>query len=431
MKYILYLLTILICINSLPAQMLEYNISQMLHGEDVMFYNAEHLGRGGSGLAGGSVAEASYLNPALLSKVKTGFVFNFGSAFNKLTEDRSYPYYDSFVGFNDYGSYSFNSHWYQSFYGSVSYHLQVSGLGGFAIGTGFQPFKNFSYNYVEEVRDPFDTSDKLLGYNSIGLEGVLNEVPLSIAIQPLENLATGIKIGVLSGSIDYTNTVEPKTPEHENAAGREKTNTELDNTPMLFSAGFTFQLNERLTLGAVVNSPYTIKSAYHFKSTFGDSADNKGTNEMDYPLSIAAGLEYKFQNVLAARINVDFEYEFWSRFKDSNIDGLNYYDTFSIRTGIEHNFFDKIPLRAGFYYSKLPQSKDFSRTVITAGSGIQVGELDINFAGGVSSFKYYQDDLFPDSVYGFSDRSDSDRVQLTSYFVRISFNYHWPVDLLN
>ena len=104
MKYILYLLIIILCINSLPAQTLDYNMSRMLHGEDVMFYNAEHLGRGGSGLAGGAAAEALYLNPALLSKTKSGFVFNFGSAFNKLTEDRAYPYYDSFVGFNDFTS---------------------------------------------------------------------------------------------------------------------------------------------------------------------------------------------------------------------------------------------------------------------------------------------------------------------------------------
>ncbi len=431
MKYILYLLLVIFCFNNISAQTLEYNISQMLHGEDVLFYNAEHLGRGGSGLAGGSAAEALYLNPALLSKTKSGFMLNFGSTFNKLTEDRSYPYYDSFVGFNDYGSYSFNSHWYQNFYGSVSYHLPIAGLGDFAIGMGFQPFKNFSYDYVEEVRDPVDASDKLLGYNTITQEGSINEIPLAIAMQPLPQLAAGIKIGVLSGSPDYKKVVEPKAADHLEAAGEDKLNRDLDNTPLFISAGLTYQLTERMSVAAVIKLPYDIKFANHFKSTFGDSSNVKSGSKLQYPLSIAAGLEYRFQNILAARINFDFEYKFWSKFKDSNIDGLNYYDTFSIRTGIEHNFFDKIPLRAGFFFSTLPQSKDFSRTVITVGSGMQLGGLNINFAGGVSSFKYYQEDIFPDSIYGFSNRSDSDRVQLAKYFVRVSLNYHWPVDLLN
>ena len=422
MKYFYYLLILLLSFEYTAAQSNNFNKLQMAYGRDMMFYDARNLALGGSGLAGGSSSAALFLNPALLSKNTPGLYVHFGTALDKLNEDRSYPYYDTFVGFNDYGSYSYNSHWYGSIYGNLSYTLPLPYLGVVSLAAGFQPFKDFRYDYVEEVRDPLDKSDKLLGYNTISQQGLLSETVLAFSVQPIKNLSVGIKTGVLSGSIDSTMMIEPKAAEHLAAAQKNKLGKDLKNTALLFAFGLYYRLNERLSFGGLMRAPYTVKFANSYTTSLNDTQVVKYDQELEYPLSIGAGLEYRFQNILAARINFDFKYEMWSRFKDSRSHRA-FFDTYTINTGIEHIFFDKVPLRAGLLFSTLPQSQDFSRTVITLGTGFKTGNLQIDFAGGISSFKYYQEDLFPDSIYNLDERSDPDRVQLTRFFVRLSLKY--------
>lgn len=424
MKKIYGLLFLLLSITYTAAQSNDFNKLHMIYGEDAVFFNARNLAMGGSGLAGGDAASAPFLNPALLMKNAAGFMLHLGAGFNKLNEDRSYPYYDTFVGFNDYGSFSYNSNWYGSLYGNLSYTFSVAYLGQVSLAAGFQPFKDFRYDYAEEVRDPVDKSDKLLGYNSIKQEGILNEIPLVFALQPGKDLSLGIKAGFLSGSLDSTMAIEPKAAEHLEQARREHLTKELKNLPVLFALGIHYQLTERLALAGTVRSPYSVQFTNQFSTAGSDSSTAKYDRKLQYPFALSAGMEYRFQNILAARINLDFKYEAWSRFKDSRSERV-FFDTYTINTGIEHIFFDKVPLRAGLLFSTLPFSEDFSRTVITIGTGFEQDNLTVDLAGGVSSFKYYQEDIFPDSIYNLDDRSDTDRVQLTRFFVRLSLNYRW------
>jgi len=430
MKYAYFLLLfILFALKPTDSQANNFNFRQMTYGEDILFLNARHLGMGGSGLAGGTPDLALFANPALLGKSKNGIAFSFGTGLNKRVEDRSFPYYDTFVGFNDYGSYSFNAYWYNSFYGMLRYSFPLKAVGQICLAAGYQPFKEFRYDYEEEVRDPVDKSDKLLGYNSIHQKGRLDEIPIAVSVKPLPGFTVGFKAGLLTGSIDSTMIIDPKDAALANIAQTDRRRRTLRKKPLLFSVGLHYQFNNRLFLGAVVRTPYTVEFTNRFTSIKADTMVNQLNRKLEYPLTIGAGLEYRFQNILAARINFDFKYEFWSRFKDSRSPGLNFNDTYTFNAGIEHLFFDKIPLRAGFLYRTLPQSRDFTRSVLSVGSGFRMGALKIDFAGGFSSFLYYQQDLFPDSIYNLSPRSDSDKVQITSYFIRLNLSYFLSEEL--
>lgn len=414
----LFLIAILFISNSF-AQQADFNQTKMRHGQDVSFMSARELGLGGSGIAGGDVFSAVSLNPALLLKGSGLIQFSTGIQLQKNVEDRSFPYYDSFVGYNDYGSYAYNEHWYQGFQGVLSYKL----LQNFSVAAAHLPFKDMRYDYQEEVRDPVDRSDKLLGYNSVVQSGLFYQTSIALAYQPFKDWSIGLQLGLLSGEIDSTMNIDPIPASMQPVAEQQKRSRTLDGTPLLTSLGLHYQHDNRLSLGLNVRLPYEIKMK-QLRSSSEDSLSYSTNQTLSYPARVGAGLNYRFENILAANISFDLVYDFWSSFKD-NLNPTDYNDTYTLHTGVEHLFFDRVPLRVGFLFGTLRESRDFSRTVLSIGSGFEIQNVQLNLAGGISSQEYYQSDYFADSIYGIGDRSDSDRVKTSQYFVRVDLNYTW------
>ncbi len=422
MRIFRYLIFSFLLSGLLFAQRADFNQSKMRYGDAMLFSSARSLGMGGSGIADGNLPGSMALNPALIRKGGGMIRFSGGLALQKITEDRAYPYYDSFVGFNDYGSYAYNSNWYNQFYGQLAVTLPYDFAKRFSVAVGVLPFKDFQYDYREEVHDPVNVSDKLLGYNSIRQTGVLNLAPVTVAYEPIDGLSVGAQVGLLYGSIDSIMTVKPVGIVPAAVETKEQRQKTLDGTPLMTSFGIHYRYDERLGLGLQVRLPYTLdfNTSFTKDSLTAVSSDQSLT----YPMRLGGGLAYRFQNVLEARVSVDFVYDFWSRFEDSQ-QPTDFNDTYTLRFGVEHLFFDQIPLRAGFTFGTLKESRDFTRTVLTVGSGFIFSGVQVNFAGGVSSFQYYQDDIFPENLYGYANRSDSDRVNLNNYFLRIDLNYAW------
>ncbi|MFC2088370.1 hypothetical protein ACFLSX_02125, partial [Calditrichota bacterium] len=146
---------------------------------------------------------------------------------------------------------------------------------------------------------------------------------------------------------------------------------------------------------------------------------------IEYPLSLGFGLNYKFTNVLLARLNVDFEYTLWSETKDNLQPNLNLDDTYKIMVGVEHVFFDKVPFRVGFTYEPLREAREFTKTLLTAGTGMVFENFTVELAGGVSSFTFNQNDMFDNGIYGLESRGQNafDRVETDEFFGIIEINY--------
>jgi len=415
------------------AQNAEFNFSQINYGAFNNYASAKQLALGNSGLAGGDALSALYLNPALATKTTRFLDLNAGVMMNLVEEDRAYPYYDTFGGFTDYGSYFFNKNWYPNYYGAVHIRLSLPYVKKSVLSLGFLPFLDYSYNYLEEVGFP-NTSpeykkDKILGYNSIDNEGSLNLIPVGLSFMPLDQLSVGIQVGVLTGAVDYKKSMVPvkelfSDEEYAEIYSQEEVENALNTTPVVSSLGLNYNLNERLALAMSARLPFTVK--YDQSTTEEGVQDTAFTSDysLTYPMQLGFGLEYRFTNILEARILLDFIYDFWSKFEDSRIASLDYYDTYSLRVGVEHNFFDQVPLRVGFSYSTLRESRDFSKTLLSVGSGVNIKELAVNFALGFSSFQYYQYDMFDDAAYGMLNRgTELDRVQVSEFFGRIDFTY--------
>jgi long-subunit fatty acid transport protein len=429
MKYKHITLFIFFLLGNLFAQQADFNISKMKYGQERQFISARMLGLGGSGVAGGDAFSALYLNPALAGKTQKWLSINGGLIINKSEEDRSFPYYDSFGGFEDYGSFSFNKNWRPALYGNVIIQIPLEFVKDAALAFGYQPFMDFNYNYLEEVRDSESKADKLLGYNIIDHCGSMYLIPAAFSFSPYEKLTVAAQLGALTGSIDSTVTIEPKVDVLSSIDKVEKTEKTLDNVPLVTTLGMHYQVNEQFAAAATVRLPYTIEFENKYSSSLADSLSKQYKQKLTYPMRLSAGIDYRFKNILEARIFIDINYEFWSDFEDDLNPDLDYNDTYSIKTGVEHIFFNKVPFRVGFCYSSLRETKNINRAVLTAGTGLYIKKIRIDFAAGISTLEYYQEDLFAESIYNgnsvfnFVDRTDMDRVKCSEFFARIDINY--------
>lgn len=430
MKYFSLVLLLLLGINSF-AQQLEMNFNRMDYGFENQYLTARSLGLAGAGVAGDDAYASVLINPALTVYSESWLNFNAGLSIYKLEEDRSYPYYDNFGGFVDYGSYVFNKYWYSQFYGVISSRLPFKSLMGLSIATGFIPFQSFDYDYLEEVRSN-DYGDALLAYNHLTSKGVLNAVPFDIAFTPFNGkligkqvtLAIGAGIKVLTGSVELNEKIEVKRAELLDTARELTYEREIDNVPIIPQVGIQIKYGDRFSAASSLRFPYDLefKNKVYLANTLADTSmivDQK----LSYPMRLSFGTEYRFQNILEARIFTDFIYTFWEDFEDDQKEDVSFDDTYNIRAGIEHIFFNKVPFRVGFDYGILRESKDYSQALLSAGTGLIVNNVKVDMAVGISSLTYKQQDMYPNENYGYENATDADQVKWNHLYARIDVNY--------
>ena len=430
MKYYGLILMFIFCTNSF-AQQLEMNFSRINYGYENQYITARSLGLAGAGVAGDDASASIFLNPALAVYSKSWLNLNTGLSVYKLEEDGSFPYYDNFGGFVDYGSYVYNKYWYSQFYSVLTSRLPFDNLLGLSIATGFVPFQSFDYDYLEEVRSDY-YGDALLAYNQISSDGVLNAIPFNIAFKPVDKLlsdskisiAIGAGVKILTGSINQLKKVETKTASLSGLDYENKNKRDLDNLPVIPSAGIRIKIGDRFSFGSALRLPYDIKfiNKIYETNALKDTAYTVD-QKLSYPMKLSLGTEYRFQNILEARIFTDFIYTFWENFKDSETEDLNFDNTYDVRAGIEHIFFNKVPFRVGFDYGTLRESKNYSRAVLSAGTGIIMNNLQLDMAVGISSLVYRQADMFDNADYGMDSVTDADRVRWNHLYIRMDVNY--------
>jgi len=425
-------LLLIIFTSSLLAQNVSLNISKMNYGNQTLFQNARSLGMGGSGIADGSSSSDFLLNPALGALSQSDISVVARGHLNKYQEDRSFPYYDSFGGFVDYGSYVFNENWYNDYSGSINYMLPEDLAEGFdiSIAIAVNPFMDFNYDYIEEVRSS-NFGDAILAYNKIQSEGVLQNLSFNAATKLLDQLAFGLQLGIISGEINQSEKINPVDSDIENIRGNWINNINLNSNPLRFDLGLFYQPTEFLSLGSRISLPYTLEFQNDFSIEYYDTTNTfsktSGTipQEIEYPLSFGFGLNYKFTNILLARLNFDFEYTFWSDIRDDLNPGLRFDDTYRFKVGVEHIFMDKVPFRLGFNYAPLRENKNITQTIFTAGTGMVFDDFKVELSGGISSLIFNQIDMYDNALYGEVSRGEEalDRVESDSFYGMIEINY--------
>ena len=446
-KFFTLFVTVMFCyMTTVQAQNL--TDSQIQYGRMMGPVDARSLALGASGIAGGHAIHGARLNPALLTRMDNELEGYASAMIIRYEEDRAYPYYDNFGGFVDFGSYVYNSAWYGDFALAVNFNLTpFTGLKTVAgISTG--PFIGFDYDYVEEVRTTGFT-DEILAYNKIQSEGGWREYALSAGLEFLKDWSLGLKLGILGGAVNQLAEIHPVNNGLRDVAQLETGDITLETNTVTAEIGMQCQVDPHLGLAAVVRFPYTLETDHTYRLQTNDPGlprildpdryqdpgltggasdyDSVGSTEairkVEYPMRLGAGLEYRFKNVLEARISADFEYVFWSKMKDSWRRQLIMNDVYIIKLGVEHIFFDKMPFRVGFNYQPLKENNNYTRSIFTMGIGLIFDTYQIDFAAGFENLTSNQPDLFHDGLYPpLSDRTESiDRVKTSNFYGMIEF----------
>lgn len=387
-------------------------------GEDWQFPDARTLGLAGAGSVSNTTVAALMLNPAALANHPAGLEITLSPALRNLEERRSFPIFDRFGDINQYGIYVINDNWNSLLQGGVQYHFgatPIPYLKALAIGV-FNEIDQ-RYNYEEDVRQN-EFPDDPLALNLIKFQGRLTRYSLGAAFRVLENWSLGVQGGILSGNLEQTTAVSfvgGSSKDYSRSSSRS-----LKNTPLVLSLGTTFQANPRLSVGGYLRLPYTVDYDVVESATGAALQSGSYRESHEYPYQLTLGLEYRSQQILQARLNVDLVYEWWSAVeyeRDGQALNPDYEDVFKIKTGIEHIFFNQIPFRVGVQYRTFFRDRRNTRLLFSAGSGFKGRSWEVSAAGGFSRLDYPYPDLFDDRLYG-GDRSKSliDNVAETYFF---------------
>ncbi len=388
-------------------------------GQYWRFPDARTLGLAGAGSISNPTSTSLSLNPAGLSKNEAKLVLQLTGAVIKLEERRSYPIYNRIDDVIEQGIYVVNNNWHPFLQGDLLMGLNIEAFPYLkTVAVGMHNELNQDYMYKEEVRENI-FGDSLLAFNEIEYDGKLNRYNLGAGFDAGMGFHLGFQIGVLQGDLQKDSSITFFQEGDDVNFSRLR---DLDNMPIVASLGGIYDIDERVSVGSHMQLPYSVD--YTFTDNLSQQA---GKESIKYPMQLTGGFEYRAQQILQARLNIDFTYEWWSqtqyKFESGNgsIIRENLDDAIAIKVGIEHIFHNKIPFQVGLQYRTSYLDRTQSRTLITAGTGFMGNNWQVDAAGGFSNLNYRFPDLFDDARYG-GDRSNSptDQVEETFFFGRVT-----------
>ena len=97
-----------------------------------------------------------------------------------------------------------------------------------------------------------------------------------------------------------------------------------------------------------------------------------------------------------------------------------------VRAGIEHVFYNGMPVRFGFRWAPSPTDQDVATTAFTFGAGLRVGapRADLAFEGGSRKYRFAA--LFDDAAFGGTSRTQKDTVEENTSSMFGTLTYDLP-----
>ncbi|MBL0061496.1 MAG: hypothetical protein IPP40_08445 [bacterium] len=379
-------------------------------------FSPRSLGLGHTFLTNQMGSAALMGNPATLADQTSRWNLGFNADVSRIKETRSYPFYDAFDGVLGYNNYALNDHVYSKLDGGAAYRLKQDKLESMVVSVGTYSAYQFGYKYHEEVRNRFTSGgvqDLILGQNILEVEGDLRAYSLGAAAAE-GKMALGFSLSFLSGDWGYVNGVYFASPDSLDLVNR--VDYTPDGTPADLNFGGTYDINPRVRVGARALFP-TGDLKYKFTSieSVGDTTSRfEGTSTVKYPSHLAVGVQYRPQNEFRPQVYFETEMHTFSEVSDD----LN--DVLEFRAGAEQQIVPGTPARFGLVYSTSPTDRDRASALFTAGIGFILRNMRADFGLEFGEMNYASDDLFPQALYGETNRDDRDRVETAVFRGMIS-----------
>jgi hypothetical protein len=233
------------------------------------------------------------------------------------------------------------------------------------------------FDLAQETTIKFSETDQIKEVS----EGGINAISPSVGLRVNDVFSVGVTFNLLGGNQKY---------EYMDAVLGDEVMQDVDFTGFNIDIGVLAKLSPQFTLGAKVTLPYSLD--YEFNEYVDNGVDlqplNSETFTYEFPVTYSIGAAFRASDNLI--LTVDYQarpYEGAELTYDGDkIDEFSYnYNSFHL--GAEYLLFIGdliVPLRAGLY--TFPQGvedadeKQVMENVLTLGSGLLIGNLNINAA---------------------------------------------------
>jgi hypothetical protein len=235
--------------------------------------------------------------------------------------------------------------------------IQFPLLRGLGMGVGLEPVSYVGYKYGQDAKVVQD-EETVTGYETYSGTGGLNKISSSLSYRIVKPLSLGVKVSYLFGTVAHGYVFTPA----------QTNDYSLTWSETLQASGFTYDFGLQYTQALSKTKSLTLGLVYIPKTNFGgDYTDVKpsGTTSIDttfnykgsLPETYGIGLTYNLRNRLT--LGADVQYQRWGEvefndFGDNN--GLT--DRLKINAGVEYipnvlsrSFGDRLRYRAGVSYA--------------------------------------------------------------------------------
>ncbi|RPH96479.1 hypothetical protein EHM69_01105 [candidate division KSB1 bacterium] len=358
-------------------------------------------------------------NPAAIAFDRKKVRFEVSADLSRVKETRKYPVYDAFDAVLGYNNYAINDHLFSKLDGGAAIVLPPVGNQNFVFSLGTYSAYRFDYRYREEVRDRYSQGgiqDRRLGENKLDVSGDLRSATFGAAWEN-HGVALGLSWSGLTGDWNYAKGTYYADTTKANLVDHIEFSP--DGMPAEFNLGAIWQINDRVMVGGRALMPagdYKIEQKVTVEEGAASSS-HSSTMTVKYPKHYSLGVQYKPQNEFRPMLMLEGEIHTYS-------DVADFYDnTFEIRAGAEQQVVPGAPVRIGYVYSTSPEDKDRASSFFTAGIGFHIQKLSGDVGMEMGRINYTSSDLFPQELFGGTNRRDKDQVEVGVFRAMLTLGY--------
>ncbi len=413
----------------LPGVSAAGSVLDTAYGSPAGALGAEVDAMAGTGAALYRGGLSTRLNPAMLAEEWDNRLDGSLSLYQD-HEDRFQPLWDSFGSYvTDTAIASNRNHYFDSGFGAA-----IRAAEGLAVGLSLSTLYDYTYDFAEELRDPdpqSDPRDQILEERSWRYDGRLRALSLGFAMStPDEKLSVGVAGNYAFGK-RYADVRRRFFQDQDDS-------TILGGEHWLDGAnatlGIRIKASPRVTIGAAWETPLKVQGeAAITTETFDVAGDSMIVEAATADVSIDYANRYRFGFTLHPRseprtvFTVDLVLTEWTRLKDSSWDEGDespYEDTIDVRVGVEHTFYNGVPLRFGFRRLGSYSDREAGATFFTTGIGVPWERGLFHVSAELSKISSYQRHWFP---YEYADpdiqTAETARVDETRFRLGAGFTY--------
>ena len=349
------------------------------YGDQFAWHGAEINGMGGTGTALYRGGLSNIFNPAFLAEEQS-VRLDAGFSLDQEHEDRFVPLFDSFDSYvTDMAIASNRYHYWQSGF-SVAQRLNGEGR-PVTVALSLTDRYPFQYNFYEEVRNPefypVEDRDILMEEREFEVSGALRNLSLGAGVELHERFAVGAAVHYAFGTRTETITLRDNWEED----GSYRFEEEMDLQGVNFTLGLKGKLNNRVDVGFAWESQLSADGGTDGEMHYADPDSNFTSMSISlddtyfrYPNIFRGGVTFRPRTDPATVFTIELEYIPWHEMADSRYPGYdnprNLEDTKDVRIGLEHTFYNGMPLRFGFRHANSYLDRDAHCSFFSAGIGV-------------------------------------------------------------